>query len=199
MSDFTVRPYQPDDFDAAKRLWRTRFGAPEEKVQKWLDAACNERYRTSADVAVSGSDDDAGDVIGIGVLEIGSADYTRSYVGLEETGLDAPVDGLSGLMHMYCVDETWEGRGVGTALFRTHLQRLREKDVARAYGISWHRPHRDGADSRAVFEKLGFDCLGTYERFYQRTSPRSYCPDCGGDCTCTASIYGKTLAGDAPG
>lgn len=189
MSDFSVRPYHPDDFDAAKRLWQERFGAPEEKVRKWFGAARNDRYRTTADVAVS----DAGDVVGVGVLEVGSADYTASYLGLEETGLDAPVDGLSGIMHMYCVDEGWEGRGVATALFQTHLDRLDATDVARAYGISWHRPRRDGADSRAVFEKLEFDCLGTYERFYQRTSPRSQCPDCDGECTCTASIYGKTL------
>jgi ribosomal protein S18 acetylase RimI-like enzyme len=215
-SAYTIRLIRDEDTGAVQRLWSDRFGGPDDRISNWIQATLNDRYRTTGHVAVpsrSADEDGGGDegdsesadggdgpVVAFGMLEVGTRDYTRSYLGLDEIdGFDLELDDRNGIMHMYCVDRDWEGRGIATALYRRHLQHFREKGVRRAFGISWHRPRREGADSRVVFEKTGFEPAGTFEEFYARASPRQDCPDCGGHCHCTATIYEITLDGDETG
>lgn len=190
-----LRSLAHGDAHAVHRLWSTRFGGRSERIRNWIDAALNPKAATTAHVAVPVPAKGASpSIVGFGILEIGSRAYTLDYLGVDELEIEIDVAEPSGVFHMYCVDRNWEGRGIATRLYRRHLRHLRENEVPQAVGISWHRPHRQGADSRVVFEKTGFRRVGTFEAYYARTSPRENCPDCHGACRCTASIYEKTLA-----
>lgn len=188
---FHLRDLEDSDFDAVKALWHRRFGGKDETMDNWLNATQKPKWTATGHVAVAN-----GAVVGFGLVEIGSHDYTARYLGVEPLDLNVPLDDRNGILHMYAVEEAWEGRGVGTALYARHLEHLVEHDVPHAYGVSWHRPHRNGADSRALFEKFGFDRVGAFERYYARSGERLHCPDCEGDCQCTASIYHKPLNGE---
>jgi ribosomal protein S18 acetylase RimI-like enzyme len=198
----SLRSLHRRDPPAVHRLWADRFGGRPERIAAWIDAALNPQAQTTGHVAVPSREDRSSPIVGFGILEIAVRDYTLDYLGLNDLDLDLDLDlaDTNGLLHMVCVDRDWEGRGIATMLYRRHLRHLRERNVRRAYGISWHRPRRAGADSRVVFEKTGFRAVATVEDFYARTSPRTDCPDCDGPCRCTASIYEKRLsATDAGG
>lgn len=196
----SLRSLQRRDQPAVHRLWADRFGGRPDRIAGWIDAALNPQASTTGHVAVPNRADRSPPLVGFGILEIAPRDYTLDYLGVNDLDLDIDVADTNGLLHMVCVDRDWEGRGIATLLYRRHLHHLRERNVRRAYGISWHRPRRAGADSRAVFEKTGFRAVATVEDYYARTSPRTDCPDCGGPCQCTASIYEKRLsATDAGG
>jgi ribosomal protein S18 acetylase RimI-like enzyme len=194
----SLRSLHRRDPPAVHRLWADRFGGRPERIAAWIDAALNPQAQTTGHVAVPSREDRSSPIVGFGILEIAVRDYTLDYLGVNDLDLDPDLDldvaDTNGLLHMVCVDRDWEGRGIATMLYRRHLRLLRERNVRRAYGISWHRPQREGADSRVVFEKTGFHAVATVADFYARTSPRTNCPDCGGPCRCTASIYEKRLA-----
>ncbi|MFB6273958.1 MAG: GNAT family N-acetyltransferase [Salinibacter sp.] len=176
------------DTEAVRTLWADRFGGDPATRQKWIDAILDSDHSATALVAVSSGD---GAVVGFGIFEIGGRDYTRSYLGLVPLDLHVPLVDRNGLFHMCCVRADWEGRGTGSALYRRRLQLLADREISRAFGISWHRPHT--VDSRVLFEKHGFTALATVERYYARTSPRLRCPDCEGECTCTATLYARRI------
>lgn len=189
----SLRRLRRRDQPAVHRLWADRFGGRPDRIAGWIDAALNPQAQTTGYVAVPNRKGRSPSLVGFGILEIALRDYTLDYLGGNDLDLDIDVADTNGLLHMVCVDRDWEGRGIATMLYRRHLRHLRELDVRRAYGISWHRPQREGADSRVVFEKTGFRAVATVQEFYARTSPRTDCPDCGGTCHCTGSIYEKSL------
>jgi len=189
----SLRSLHRGDQPAVHRLWADRFGGRPDRIAGWIDAALNPQARTTGYVAVANQENRSLPLVGFGILEIAARDYTLDYLGMNDLDLDINVADTNGLLHMVCTDRDWEGRGIATMLFRHHLRHLRDRNVRRAYGISWHRPGRAGADSRAVFEKTGFRAVATVEAYYARTSPRTDCPDCGGPCHCTGSIYEKAL------
>jgi ribosomal protein S18 acetylase RimI-like enzyme len=188
-----LRPLTAGDAASVYHLWATRFGGRPGRIHHWIDTALNPQTETTGHVAVPTRGEAAGLVVGFGVLEIGSRSYARDYLGGSDLPLRLDLADSNGIFHMYGVDRDWEHRGIATRLYRRHLAHLRSKRVRRAFGVSWHRPQREGADSRAVFEKTGFRPVATVEEFYARTSPRTGCPDCGDACGCTASIYAIRL------
>lgn len=185
---FHLRPMTPDDAGAVRQLWAHRFGGAPATRQKWIDAVLDPDHTATARIATARADLS---VVGFGMLEVGSRAYTRRYLGLDALDLSAPLADRNGLFHLCCVREAWEGRGVGSALHARRLRLLAERDVVQAFGIAWHRPHT--VDSRVLFEKHDFTALATVDQYYARTTPRSKCPDCGGPCTCTASLYTRPL------
>lgn len=191
---YTLRSMHPDDVETVRQLWHDGFGGAEDTMTNWLDAVFQSRFRVVGTVAVAGDGSAATEdqnVVGFGLLDVATQEHSRKYLGLDDLDVDADLADLNGILHMYCVDPSWRGRGIATGLFAAHLRHLVDKDVPRAFGISWHRD--DHPDSRTIFDKFGFTSLGAYERFYDRTGERQHCPDCGGYCTCTASIYALTL------
>lgn len=187
-SSWSLRPIAAPDAGAVKRLWRTRFGGSEDTQERWVEAALDPAHSATAAVVVSAAGDE---VVAFGLLEIGDPAYTRRYLSLDPLGLSPPLASRNGIFHMYCVRRRWEGRGIGTALYRRHLRSLADREIPRAFGIAWHRPHT--TDSRVLFEKYDFRRLATVERYYDRFGERPHCPDCNGDCTCPASLYARRV------
>lgn len=184
-ASFSLRPLRPADAEAVQQLWAARFGGAPSTQQRWIEAALHPDHSATAHVATAETEDL---ILGFGILDVADRSYTGDYLGLEVLELAPPLHDRNGLLHMYCVRTGWEGNGIGTALYGLHLDLLAERDVPRAFGIAWHRP--DGPpDSRMLFEKWEFTAFATVERYYARTEPRPNCPACGGDCTCTASLY----------
>jgi ribosomal protein S18 acetylase RimI-like enzyme len=185
---YTLRSIEPSDADAIQRLWRARFGGDPSTQEPWIDAVLNEKHSATATIVASST---AGDVVGFGILEVGDEAYTRRYLSLDAIGLDPGLARQNGLFHMYCVRRDWEGQGIGSALYARHLDLLDQQGAEQAFGISWHRPRTK--DSRVLFDKYGFRRLATVERYYERFEERPHCPDCSGTCTCSASLYARTI------
>jgi GNAT superfamily N-acetyltransferase len=189
--DYRLRPLAPADTHPARVLWRRRFGGDPETQQRWMEAALAPDRPVTATVAVPAATDA---VVGVGLLDVAGPAHTRRYLSLDALDLGPPLAPRNGLFHVYCVRSDWEGRGIGTALYRRHLRHLRTEGVRRAFGISWHRPHT--IDSRVLFEKCEFVRLAMVERYYERFSERPHCPDCDGACTCDASLHARTIKGE---
>lgn len=186
---FTLRPLAPTDTSAVQRLWSDRFGGAAATQHNWIEAALNSSRTTVGIVAVA----PPGDVIvGASFLETGGRAYTREYLGLDTLDLQVPLADRNGLFHLSCVRADWEGRGIGSTFYEHRLAVLADRDVPRAFGIAWHRSAP--VDSRVLFENHDFTQLTTAERYYSRTGTRPNCPACTGRCTCTASLYGRTIA-----
>lgn len=185
---YSLRPMRPEDANAVQALWSTRFGGDSSTQKNWMDAAVNPDHSAAGIVAVAAA---SGAVIGLSFLDVGGREYTRRYLGLDTLTLPLPLADRNGIFHLSCVRADWEGQGVGSAFYERRLAVLAERDISRAVGIAWHRPHT--VDSRVLFEKYGFTSVATVERYYARTGPRANCPDCPGNCTCTASLYVRSL------
>lgn len=198
-STYTLRSMHPSDAERVRALWHEQFGGNDETMTNWIDAVFKPRFRVVGTVAVAADDASIEDqtVVGFGMLDIASEAHTRNYLGFDDLGIDAEVADRNGILHMYCVDDAWKSRGIGTALYARHLDHLVDQKVPWAFGISWHRENHP--DSRSLFEKFGFASLGSFDRFYARADERHNCPDCDGYCTCEGSIYALKLHVDAEG
>lgn len=187
---FSIRLLREADTAAVRSLWSERFGVRDAVATSWIDAVLDAGHPARGHVAVpSGA---ARPVVGFGLLDVAGPAYTRDYLGLGMLNVAFPPASRNGIFHMYCVQTAWEGRGVGTALFDRHLSVCRDANATRAVGIAWHRDR--SPDSRPLFERFGFRHRALIERFYERVAPRTQCPDCGGACTCTASLFTRPIA-----
>ena len=184
MPDPVVVPAEEQHVRAARSLWLKRFGGDEEIVDGWLRNCLDEDRPEELFVALDG-----GNVVGMGVATLCEPEYAQNYVNLDTPEFD-PWE-TSGVLHISAVAEGRTGEGIGTELFETRLRYLRASGASGAFGTSWHRDGKP--DSRALFEKHGFERLHTYERYYARTHGRDDCPDCSGECGCTASLYVREL------
>ena len=178
--DPVVVPAEEQHIPDARALWMDRFGGDRDVVDGWLEDTLDEDRPEETFVALDG-----GNVLGMGVATLCEPDYAHDYVGFDVPEFNARDP--TGVLHMNAVAEDRTGEGLGTELFKARLQYLRASGARGAFGIAWHR--EDHPDSRPIFEKFGFDCLGTWDRYYARTHGRDNCPDCGGECSCTASLY----------
>jgi predicted N-acetyltransferase YhbS len=181
-----IRSLRRKDARAVKRLWSERFGGDPATQQHWIDAALDNGHSAAGFVAVHESE-----VVGTAFMDVGSRAYTRQYLGLDVLDLEPPLADQNGIFHLSCVREDMEGRGIGSAFYERRLNELASRSVLRAYGISWHRPHT--VDSRALFEKYGFTSVATIDHYYCRTDERPHCPHCEDNCTCTASLYTRSI------
>lgn len=184
----TIRRLSRPDAGAVKQLWSDRFGGDPETQENWIEAALDPSHSAVGLVAKAPP---TGAVVGLSFLDVGDRAYTRRYLSLDALDLHAPLADQNGVFHLSCVHSDWEGRGVGSAFYEHRLAVLRERSVSRMVGIAWHRPHT--VDSRVLFEKYGFTRLATVERYYTRTGNRPHCPSCDGPCTCTASLFSRTI------
>jgi predicted N-acetyltransferase YhbS len=186
-ASFVLRPLAPADTDVAKQLWTARFGGAPSTQQNWMAAALDASHTAFGLVAVAPQADE---IVGVSFLDVGRRAYTRQYLGLDALDLAPSLADRNGIFHLSCVRGDWENRGIGAAFYERRLAMLASRDVSRAFGIAWHRPAP--VDSRVLFEKFGFTCLATIERYYSRTGTRPTCPACSGACQCNASLYGRT-------
>jgi ribosomal protein S18 acetylase RimI-like enzyme len=193
----SFRPARSPDHAALRSLWLDRFGGRREAVDRWIEAAFDDRYQTTAHVASTG-DPTAPEIVGFGMFEIGDRAYTREYLGLESVEAAVDLAPRNGIMHMYCVRRDWENRGIATRLYARHLRCFVTAGLDRAVGISWERSNEAASCSRFLFEKFGFGRHGPFDRFYDRVGRRENCPDCGDRCFCPASVYTKRLEAEAP-
>lgn len=187
---YTLRRMEPSDVDAVQHLWSTRFGGDPSTQENWIEAVLDPNHAALALVAASDAENA---VVGFTILEIGSLAYTRRYLSLEALELEPPLASRNGIFHLSCVRPAWEKRGIGSTFYKRRLAHLTERNVSKAFGIAWNRPHT--VDSCVLFEKYDFTCLTTVERYYTRFEDRPHCPDCDGPCTCTAALYARSIEG----
>lgn len=187
-SAVALRPMQSEDVDAVRRLWDARFGGVASTQTNWLEAALDAAHSVAAFVVARRS---GNEVLGFSLLDVGSRTYTRRYLGLDVLDLEVPLADRNGVFHLSCVRSAWEGRGLGTAFYERRLAELDRRGVPRTVGVAWHRPGR--VDSRVLFDNHDFARLATVDRFYSRTGHRPHCPACDDRCTCTASLYARSL------
>ncbi len=186
--DVTIRRLTRPDTGVMKQLWGDRFGGDPGTQESWIDAALDTSHSVAGLVADAASSDE---IIGLSFLDVADRAYVREYLGLNTLDLRAALADRNGVFHLSCVRPDWEGRGVGSAFYERRLALLQERSVPRAVGIAWHRPHT--VDSRVLFEKYGFSPLATVDRYYARTGGRPHCPLCADTCTCTASLFTRTI------
>lgn len=179
-----VVPAEEQHLDAVRGLWQNRFGADEEIMENWLSDSLSEDRPEETFVAL-----EAGNVLGFGVCAVGEPDYARDYIALDVEGFE-PWS-TTGILHVAAVKRSRESEGIGSKLFAERVQYLSNIGAEGIMAVSWHR---DGHDSRDLFEKYDFDCVATFERYYSRTHGRDDCPDCDGECECSASIYARKIA-----
>ena len=182
--DPVVVPAEEQHLEAARELWLDRFGGDEDIVDGWLEDSLAGDRPEELFVALDG-----GNVIGMGIVTRCEPDYAREYVGLDAPAFE-PWDS-TGILNISAVAEDRTGEGIGSKLFEKRLRYLSADGAEGVFGMSWHRD--DHPDSRPLFEKYGFECLHTFERYYARSHGRTDCPDCVGECGCTVSLYARDL------
>lgn len=181
---FHLRSMAASDAAAVKRLWSGRFGGEAATQDRWIEAALRPSHSAVGLVATAHP---SGPVVGLSFLDVGDAAFTRQYLGLDVLSRPLSLADRNGIFHLTCVDQDWEGLGIGAAFFERRLDIVADRNVPRTFGIAWHRPHT--VDSRVLFEKYEFAAVATIDRYYDRVGGRPHCPDCDGTCSCTASIY----------
>lgn len=181
------------DASAVQRIWSERFGGDPSTQEKWIEAALNSAHSAVGFVAVS---TDAETVLGLSFLDVGDRSYTRHYLGLDALEATVPLEERNGIFHLSCVRADWENRGIGSAFHERRLSILVDREVPCAVGIAWHRPHP--VDSRVLFEKYDFRCHATVDQYYEHLGRRQHCPNCGGQCDCSASLYGRSISTASP-
>lgn len=180
------------DTAAVKTLWSERFGEKPSTQENWINAALSATHSVAGFVAVNQSEDE---ILGVSFLEVGNREYTEQYLGLDTLGVSAPLHDQNGIFHLSCVKTAVEGCGIGSAFYERRLRELEHRKVPHVVGIAWHRPHR--VDSCVLFEKYDFTCQATIQNYYERVGRRPHCPDCEEYCTCTASLYCRTIPPDS--
>lgn len=95
-----------------------------------------------------------------------------------------------GSMECASVQESWQGRGIGSELGRRRVAWLEATGCDAIIGIAWESglPHT----SDRVFLRLGFERISGVENFYVGISQQRgfICPICGPPpCRCAASLY----------
>ncbi len=184
----SLRPMTRADEEIVQSLWTQRFGGRPSTQKNWIDAAVTPSHSVTGFVA---TDHSGSTVVGFTLLEVGGRDYTHDYLGLDSLSVAPPLEDRNGLFHLSCVRADWEGHGIGSAFYARRLDVLASRDVRRAFGIAWHRSHT--VDSRVLFEKWGFTSFVTVDRYYARTGGRKNCPDCENSCSCSASLFTRSI------
>jgi GNAT superfamily N-acetyltransferase len=178
-------PLSEEYLPGALDLWERRFGCERAIAREWLENSLDADKPEETFIAVRGTR-----VLGLGVCTICTPEYVEDYVALD-TGDFTPWD-RTGILHVVAVRDDHTGEGLGSQLVEKRLQYLAGEGADGVLGMAWHRD--DNVDSRVLFEKYGFQKVRTYERYYARSHGRDDCPDCDGECQCTASVYARSIA-----
>lgn len=171
---------------AALDLWKRRFGCDRDTARTWLEDSLHEDKPPETFVAVK-----ATKLLGVGVCTASTQEYAEDYIGLDVS--DWSPWPATGVLHVLAVDSDHTGEGIGSQLVEKRLQYLASGGADGVIGLSWHRD--DHVDSRALFEKYGFEQVAVFDEYYARTHGRDDCPDCTGECECTASLWARSLPG----
>jgi ribosomal protein S18 acetylase RimI-like enzyme len=164
-----------------------------------LNASLGEGYVDPAELA----DITAG---GRGIL-VRARDKRRQLIGAATTRILTPVQSAAlqeklpaaarsllagqriGELKSSAVDDAALGRGVGTEMLRACLAFLKAGGCRYAVAASWVSADT-GHASLGLLERAGFTVLATIPGFWagDQSAAGYACPDCGGQCRCTAAI-----------
>lgn len=93
------------------------------------------------------------------------------------------------LMQTLVVDKKHEGKGVGSALIKERLKRIKAAGCNMAIAHAWRSSK--GCNVCALLEKHGFEAQCEILNYYQEMD--AICPACPGVCVCSAIVYAKSL------
>lgn len=93
------------------------------------------------------------------------------------------------LMQTLVVAKNQEGKGIGSALIKERLKRIKEMGFTTVLARAWRSSK--GCNACALLEKHGFEEQCELLNFYQEFD--AVCPVCPGICICSAIVYMKTL------
>lgn len=175
-----------DDADRAVvlQIWNDEFGIENKEGQaEFVDAAIDTDQPYTYGVVAA--DPQTESIAGFGIIRRSNPQWVENYLHVP---LEVEIPDNTAVMHISCVREAQQGRGIGTKLFNARIKWAIENECPAIVGVAWLREGRYG--SAALFDQFGFERLETYEKYYlnELDGPTS-CPDCGNPCECDAAIY----------
>lgn len=179
-----LRPATEDDIEYVHRRWAGYFGG--EGLWQTRDSHRNRITSERSDedwwstVLIAEADEQR---IGCAVGEV----YDAEWIAEERLGCPEKVrtDGRVGYLGFAAVAPPYRGRGIHGLMVQERVLAM-APHADRMYTISWVRDDYPG--STATFGGT-WNIVDYVEEFYRKYSDRSYCPDCGGSCTCDAVIW----------
>lgn len=183
---WTLREAKPSDADRMRRFWDAYFGMPDDLDTDIVDAAVGDNEYTWGVVAVAGHQ-----IVGVAI----AANYRGGHFK-EEMIPHEPIHSVvakdNGYLNFSAVAPTHRGQGIHKAMVKRRVELLQEEaPTDRVFALSWQRDDRVG--SEATFRSLGWTELAYVDEYYRRYDCRQQCPDCPGECTCDAIIFGRDL------
>lgn len=181
--DWRTRDLRQSDREAVLDLWERSFGEREERATEWLALV-------EADAPATGwvGVDDAGTVVGFLVAAVGDRAFARDY--LDGHPVAGALPDRFAFIHMLGVDPGWRSTGIATALVQRSFDWGADR-VPLMLVVLWRR--EEAVDSGALARKFEFTHVCTLENYYV---DRGACPDCDGECTCTATVAVRSFAGE---
>lgn len=191
--DITVNPDLPPVLDVRSLKPYDRYEVEDlharlvgTGLENTLEAVFDEDTGAFGIVATEGET-----VVGYGIVLMLDRDATEDYFRFGTA--DYPIGEINAIMHALAVEESWQGRGIGSELLRLRLAIARDAaDVDAALANAWLRPHT--TDVSVLFEKHGFERYETVDGSFRQSEGSRDCPDCGPDsCDCSSAVYAKTF------
>lgn len=162
-------------------LWQERFGAPESHIMDWLEQVDSPLSRTNGFVVRDGNKR----VVGFIIVTVNTEKWLNDeYIGWS----DMFVNGWEhmGLIHMVCVDQSFESQGIGTLLMQRAINWFEIMSVDGIAAVSWVRDEHYG--SVPLFEKFGLDVTAFDDDFYSSLDEDVYCTVCENGCECGSAM-----------
>lgn len=184
--DPVIIPMEEQHVVRVEAIWADRLGAPQDRIDVWLDHVLDEDRITEGFVAVTG-----GYTLGFAIVTVGDDEYLDEYLAHPDMSVD--VWPKTGICETIAVDSEYEGQGLGTELVKQQIKYLEMCGVDGAVAVSWHR--EDHYDSRPLFEKLGFEAAETHDDYYTSLPEDIHCVDCEASCECGATVFKKAAYG----
>lgn len=179
-SNPVILPIEANHIPRVEQIWADRLGAPQERIDAWLEHVIDENSITEGFVVVNN-----GHILGFAIVTVANEEYLDEYLAHPDMTID--VWPKTGICEAIAVDADYQSKGIGTELVKQQLNYLEMCDTDGAVTVSWHRENH--YDSRPLFTKLGFDPVETHDNYYARLPGDVHCIDCPGSCECGATVF----------
>ncbi|MEO7678171.1 MAG: GNAT family N-acetyltransferase, partial [Verrucomicrobiota bacterium] len=133
-----------------------------------------------------------GEIIGVASARRLPPDGSAFYAPFGNEAVELFRQHRVGSLNCASVQETWQGRGIGSELGRRRMAWLEETGCDALVGISWESGLAHTSDR--VFLRLGFKPISRVTDFYVGMSleRKFICPVCGPPpCRCAATLFVK--------
>lgn len=183
---WAVRKAQPSDADRIRSYWDAYFGMGDASGTDLVDAVVGENEYSWGVVAVADHQ-----IVGVGLAANYLGDAFKENI-IPHESIHSLVAKDNGYLNFSAVAPTHRGQGIHKAMVKRRVELLQEEaPTDRVFALSWQRDGRVG--SEATFRSLGWNDLAHVDEYYRRYGCREHCPDCPGECTCDAIIFGRDL------